>query len=90
MDFASFLEAMHDHSKVENVDKELLNAFLAHDEEKKGYVPAGEVRNILMKIGMQLSRGEVDALFRETNVSPGGQIRYHDFLKTLLMPVPDY
>ncbi|OWF49623.1 calmodulin-like protein 4 [Mizuhopecten yessoensis] len=90
IDFASFLEAMHDHSKVENVDKELLNAFVAHDQEKRGYVQASEVRNILMKIGVKLSRGEVDALFRETKVAPGGQIRYHEFLKTLLMPVPDY
>lgn len=32
----------------------------------------------------------VDALFRELGVQPGGQIRYNDFVKALLTPVPDY
>ncbi|XP_048750153.2 calmodulin-like protein 4 [Ostrea edulis] len=90
IEFASFLEAMHDQSSAENPEKELLNAFKSHDKEKRGYVNAAEVQHIMMNIGERLSRQEVDALFRELGVQPGGQIRYNDFVKALLTPVPDY
>lgn len=90
IDFASFLECMHDHSSVENPEKELLNAFRAHDVHKKGYVEASEVRHILMNLGEKLSSREVEAMLRDANTQPGGQIRYNEFVKTLLTPVPDY
>ena len=58
IDFASFLEAMHEHSQSESPEKEILNAFKAHDAEKRGYVNASEVRHILMNLGERLSRQE--------------------------------
>ncbi|XP_022310738.1 calmodulin-like protein 4 [Crassostrea virginica] len=90
IEFASFLEAMHDHSQVENPEKELLNAFKSHDRERRGYVNASEVQHIMLSMGERLSRQEVDSIFREMGVQPGGQIRYNDFVKSLLTPVPDY
>lgn len=32
----------------------------------------------------------VDQIFREANVSPGGQVQYQDFVKIACAPVPDY
>lgn len=90
IEFASFLEAMHDQSSVENPEKELMNAFKAHDKERRGYVNASEIQHIMMSMGERLSRQEVDAIFREMGVQQGGQIRYNDFVKSLLTPVPDY
>ena len=90
IEFASFLECMHDHSSVENPEKELLDAFRAHDRQKQGYVNASDVRNILMNLGEKLSNREVEAMLRDANVQPGGQLRYNEFVKTLLTPVPDY
>ena len=58
IEFASFLECMHDHSSVENPEKELLDAFRAHDRQKQGYVNASDVRNILMNLGEKLSNRE--------------------------------
>ena len=58
IEFASFLECMHDHSSVENPEKELLDAFRAHDRHKQGYVNASDVRNILMNLGEKLSNRE--------------------------------
>jgi len=49
---------MHDHSSVENPEKELLDAFRAHDRQKQGYVNASDVRNILMNLGEKLSNRE--------------------------------
>ncbi|XP_061192841.1 calmodulin-like protein 4 [Saccostrea echinata] len=90
IEFASFLEAMHDHTSVENPEKELLDAFKSHDTERRGYVNSAEVQHIMMNMGEKLSRQEVDALFREVGIQHGGQIRYNDFVKSLLTPVPDY
>ena len=58
IEFASFLEAMHDHSQVENPEKELLNAFKSHDRERRGYVNASEVQHIMLSMGERLSRQE--------------------------------
>ena len=58
IEFASFLECMHDHSSVENPEKELLDAFRAHDRQKQGYVNVSDVRNILMNLGEKLSNRE--------------------------------
>lgn len=32
----------------------------------------------------------VEAMLRDAGTQPGGQIRYNEFVKTLLTPVPDY
>jgi hypothetical protein len=32
----------------------------------------------------------VEQIFREANVSPGGQVHYQDFVKIACAPVPDY
>ena len=32
----------------------------------------------------------VETMLRDANVQPGGQLRYNEFVKTLLTPVPDY
>lgn len=58
IEFASFLEAMHDQSSVENPEKELMNAFKAHDKERRSYVNASEIQHIMMSMGERLSRQE--------------------------------
>ncbi|KAL4216527.1 Calmodulin-like protein 6 [Mactra antiquata] len=89
IDFASFLEVMHEHNTKENAIREITRGFRAHDSEGRGYVQANDVKNILLNLGEGLSRREVDALFREGNVT-GGQIRYNEFIENISQPVPDY
>ncbi|ESP02593.1 hypothetical protein LOTGIDRAFT_199614 [Lottia gigantea] len=89
IEFSSFLDILHEHSKIENCEKELLAGFKAQDSQKQGSISTAEVKNILMNSGEKLSRNEVDALFRETRVN-GGQVNYKQFLDALLTPSPDY
>lgn len=89
VDFPKFLEAMHDQSEVEKPQRELLNAFKSHDVEKRGYIQASELRNILMNMGEKLTRQEVDLLFKEGGIQ-GQQVRYNEFVKNIMTPVPDY
>ncbi|XP_077302887.1 calmodulin-like protein 4 [Arctopsyche grandis] len=90
MTFADFLEVMHAHSRVENLPKEVVDAFRAGDTSKKGTIPASQLRNLLQNFGEGLSSKEVDNVFREANVSNNGLIRYEDFVKIVCAPVPDY
>lgn len=90
MSFADFLEIMHQHSKVENLPDEVIDAFKASDMLHKGTVPAKQLRHLLQNWGEGLSYREVDNIFREANVGNNGVIRYADFVKIACAPVPDY
>ncbi|XP_038221411.1 calmodulin-like protein 4 [Zerene cesonia] len=90
MSFADFLEVMHIHSRAENLPHEVVNAFRAADNDKRGVVPAKQLRNLLQNWGEGLSAREVDNIFREANVSNNGLVHYEDFVKIACAPVPDY
>ncbi|XP_064645444.1 calmodulin-like [Lineus longissimus] len=90
IEFAIFLDVLYEHSKVEKCQDEMLAAFRATDRENRGYISAKDLRHILMSFGEKLSKREVDSMLKEANVSGSGQIRYNEFVKSMLMPVPDY
>ena len=56
--FADFLDVMHTHSSKENLPKELLDAFRCGDPQRKGVIPARDLRRILIKWGEKLSSKE--------------------------------
>ncbi|XP_023717437.1 calmodulin-like protein 4 isoform X2 [Cryptotermes secundus] len=85
-----FLDVMHIHSRAEDLPREVIDAFKAADPAKKGTIPARQLRHMLLHWGEQLSAKEVEQIFREANVSPGGQVHYQDFVKIACAPVPDY
>ncbi|XP_063231417.1 calmodulin-like protein 4 isoform X2 [Bacillus rossius redtenbacheri] len=90
MSFADFLDVMHGHSCAEDLPREIVDAFKAADVEKKGTIPAKQLRHMLLRWGEQLSSKEVDQIFREANVNMNGHVRYEDFVKIACAPVPDY
>ncbi|KAL3280873.1 hypothetical protein HHI36_004101 [Cryptolaemus montrouzieri] len=90
MSFADFLEVMHIHSRVENLPKEVVDAFKAGDLAGKGLIPAKQLRHMLQNWGECLSVKEVDRIFREANVTNNSMVKYEDFVKIACAPVPDY
>ncbi|CAG2053624.1 unnamed protein product [Timema podura] len=90
MSFADFLDVMHIHSRAEDLPREIVDAFKAADNAKKGTIPAKQLRHMLLHWGEQLSNKEVEQIFREANVTPNGQVQYEDFVKIACAPVPDY
>ncbi|GFR65264.1 calmodulin [Elysia marginata] len=90
IDFASFLNIMHEHSQVEDKQKELRAALVAHDRTKKGYVDAGELKHILTSMGEKLTSREVDTLLREAGMQSSGPINISKFVETVMTPQPDY
>ncbi|XP_018319363.1 calmodulin-like protein 4 [Agrilus planipennis] len=90
MSFADFLEVMHVHSRVEDIPREIINAFKAADPDGTGVIPAKQLRHLLHNWGECLSGKEVDRIFREANVNPNSMVQYEDFVKIACAPVPDY
>ncbi|CAG9810001.1 unnamed protein product [Chironomus riparius] len=88
--FSDFLEVVHMHSKVEKLPDEILDAFQAYDTKNTGKINARILRNILMNWGEKLTEREIQATFREANISITGDVNYREFLKIISTPVPDY
>jgi len=90
IDFAHLLDVLHEHSKVENVQDEIMNAFKAQDKERKGVLPAEEISQVLMSMGERMTQREVNQLFRDAGMLNQGMINYKELLQSLMAPVPDY
>ncbi|XP_045471347.1 calmodulin-like protein 4 [Harmonia axyridis] len=90
MSFAEFLEVMHIHSRVENLPKEIVDAFKAGDSSNKGLISAKQLRHMLQNWGECLSSKEVDRIFREANITNNNMVKYEDFVKIACAPIPDY
>ncbi|KAB0796442.1 hypothetical protein PPYR_10503 [Photinus pyralis] len=90
MSFADFLEVMHIHSRLEDLPREIVNAFKAADPTGTGVISARQLRHLLQNWGECLSSKEVDRIFREANVTNNSMVRYEDFVKIACAPVPDY
>lgn len=90
MSFADFLEVMHVHSRLEDLPREVVNAFKAADPQGTGTIPAKQLRHLLQNWGERLSSKEVDRIFREANVTNNSMVHYEDFVKIACAPVPDY
>lgn len=63
---------MHEHSQVENRQKELKAALLSQDREKRGFVNAAELKHILTNIGEKLTSKE--------GLYNGGMNNYNSFI----------
>lgn len=86
IEFATFLDIMHQHSQREKCQEEIMAAFHAHG---KGTVPSAELEHVLSHFGEKLTQAEVSRLFKEAGASQG-HVRCDDVLKVLLTPLPDY
>ncbi|CAD6216123.1 GSCOCG00004339001-RA-CDS [Cotesia congregata] len=90
MSFADFLEVMHLQTRVEDLPKEVNDAFKAADQSRSGLIPARQLAHNLLNWGEKLTNKEVEQIFREANVSLNGNIKYEDFVKIACAPIPDY
>lgn len=58
LSFPEFLKVMHDHSRVENLPTEVVEAFRAGDTSKKGVISARHLKHLLLRWGEHLSPKE--------------------------------
>ncbi|CAD5125226.1 DgyrCDS13465 [Dimorphilus gyrociliatus] len=90
IDFATFLEVLHQHMEKEKCQQDLLNAFKAFDKNQTGTISYNDFYHLLTATGERLSGSDVDKIFKEAGVSKGQPIKYKEFMKVVLTPLPDY
>ncbi|XP_055517414.1 calmodulin-like protein 4 [Leucoraja erinacea] len=90
LDFSTFLAIIHRQQQQEDPEREIREAMLMADKEKRGYLTATELRTKLTQMGEKLTNREVDELLRQANISPNGIVKYEDFIRAILLPPADY
>lgn len=58
LDFSTFLTMMHRQIQQEQPETEILAALRMFDKQKRGYIPASELRAKLTKMGEKLTNKE--------------------------------
>ncbi|XP_014663715.1 PREDICTED: calmodulin-like [Priapulus caudatus] len=90
VDFAGFLDIMHQHNAKEDVTGEVIAAFKLWDRHNRGYISARDLKHILSDFGDKLTKREVTSIMNEANIQSNGQVRYAELLRLLQAPPPDY
>ncbi|XP_067873748.1 calmodulin-like protein 4 [Heterodontus francisci] len=90
LEFSTFLMIIHQQRQQEDPQREILEAMLMTDKQKRGFITATELRTKLTQLGEKLTNKEVDDLLREANITPNGVVEYEDFIQTITLPAVDY
>ncbi|XP_076157264.1 calmodulin-like protein 4 [Alosa pseudoharengus] len=86
LDFSTFLTIMHRQQQQEDPTAEILEAMRMIDRQRRGYIPAAELRSKLTSLGEKLTDQEVDELFGSAGVASDGFIHYEEFARTMARP----
>lgn len=60
-------------------EKALLKAFMRHDENGDGYLQQEEFESLMLSLGVELDRDELDAIFYQIDVDNDKNIVYDEF-----------
>jgi Ca2+-binding EF-hand superfamily protein len=85
LDFAAFSEIISKYQKnTEEVESELLKAFMYFDKNGDGSVDKEELREALKSNGFdKLTDDEVDELFAEADADDNGRINYQELVSVI-------
>lgn len=81
MYYETFQMLMSRHAKTLETVKELMEAFLVYDREKKGIVSCSDLRQVLQQVGEKLSSEEVDEIINSAENARGGHIYYEGMVE---------
>merc|ERR1712031_19423 len=59
----------------------LKQEFDAYDEDRSGYIDVKELKELLEKLGEELSEDELDQAFRELDSDGSGEIEFFEFVE---------
>merc|ERR1719389_1226032 len=59
----------------------LKQEFDAYDEDRRGYIDVKELKELLEKLGEELSEEELDQAFRELDQDGSGEIEFFEFVE---------
>ncbi|KAJ8904381.1 hypothetical protein NDN08_000900 [Rhodosorus marinus] len=83
IDFAEFLTLMARKMKQSDGQDEILEAFKVFDKDGSGKISAEELRNVLLKLGENLTSEEATDLIKAADLNGDGEIDYEEFVKMM-------
>jgi len=85
IEFPEFLMLVANNSRKPDTEEDVIESFKTFDKENNGFIPAAELRHVLMNIGDKLSDEEVDVLIQEADIDGDGQINYEEFVRNMMV-----
>merc|ERR1712233_5008 len=84
IDFPKFCQVMKDNMKDPATAEEIKEAFRVFDKDGEGFVSCSELRHVMTNLGEKLTEEEIEEMIREADDDNDGQIKYEDFVKTMM------
>lgn len=81
IDFEEFLTLMYKRLSELDVREELLEAFKVYDREGTGLINIDEIKKILMKMGDQTTKEEIDEVLQDLDPQGFKMLKYEDYVK---------
>ncbi|XP_057354111.1 calmodulin-like [Manis pentadactyla] len=81
--FPEFLEEMVRRMKAWRKKQGLQEAFRVFDVDGNGYISVDELKQVMAKLGEELSQEVLEAMIHEADVDQDGQVNYEEFVRIL-------
>lgn len=81
--FPEFLEEMVRGMKAWGKKQDLQEAFRVFDVDRNGYISVDELKQVMAKLGEELSQEVLEAMIHEADVDQDGQVNYEEFVRIL-------
>lgn len=81
--FPEFLEEMVRGMKAWGKKQDLQEAFRVFDVDGNGYISVDELKQVMAKLGEELSQEVLEAMIHEADVDQDGQVNYEEFVRIL-------
>lgn len=81
--FPEFLEEMVRGMKTWGKKQDLQEAFRVFDVDGNGYISVDELKQVMAKLGEELSQEVLEAMIHEADVDQDGQVNYEEFVRIL-------
>ena len=76
IDFPEFLTMMARKSMGSDSDEEIKEAFRVFDKDGNGFISSEELRQVMVNLGENLTKEEIDEMIREADIDGDGQVNY--------------
>ena len=80
IDFVEFLTMMAGRMKDTDSEEVLMDAFRVFDKERNGFIPAADLRHVMLNSGEKLTEIELNDMMSVVDIDENGQINYEKFV----------
>ncbi|KAK2497698.1 hypothetical protein MC885_012308 [Smutsia gigantea] len=81
--FPEFLEEMVRRMRAWRKKQDLQEVFRVFDVDGNGYISVDELKQVMAKLGEELSQEVLEAMIHEADVDQDGQVNYEEFVRIL-------